>query len=92
MTSGRGAWLFLGSLGLVLGGCGSLYRDSVVLRSQTIQVTSEPPGAVVSVVDENGSGIAGETPTAFHREYSTLVRRYDRAACAGAGFAAAADA
>jgi hypothetical protein len=86
------SWLFAGVLVLTFWGCGPMYKDSVIQRSQTIRVTSEPPGATVSVVDDNGSTLAGETPTAFHRGYSTLIRSYDRAACAGAGFAAAADA
>ena len=76
----------------VVTGCMPVYRDMAVRKSQAIQVTSEPTGALISIRNEDGSRIVGKTPIQFEETYSLIDREYDKGACALSGGAAVADA
>ncbi|RME22134.1 MAG: hypothetical protein D6806_13415 [Deltaproteobacteria bacterium] len=86
MQKRAGSILFVVSLSTLFAGCVT-FRDRVVPRTQEISITSEPAGATITVVDENGSHVLGRTPTTYTGTYDVTERTYDKGTCAAVGAA-----
>ncbi len=72
---------------LMASGCAPWVRRTSENQSQTILVTSQPPGALISVRSEDGSRTLGRTPVSFTGRYHVVKRTTNKGACAAAGAA-----
>ena len=75
---------------LFLQGCVA-YSDKVRTETQSIRVTSDPPGAMITVKDEDGIRKLGATPVLLNGSYEVVERSYNKAACALTGAAELSD-
>jgi hypothetical protein len=81
----------MAGLVVLLNACIPLLRSVEVERVQTLHVTSDPPGAEIYILGQQGAQLLGFTPMKISVPYLMVERRANEAGCAMSGADAVAD-